>query len=119
MVGGNGERKTLRLVAAYGDACNLILGGDDPVGLARQKLEVLREHCERLGRPYDEVRRTVMVPRPLDPATGAGPFLDLAASLAEVGVQEVHVTPLGAAAADPVRFVHDLGAHVVPTLHAL
>lgn len=116
MVGGNGERKTLRLVAQHADACNLVLGGDDPAAEARHKLAVLRAHCEDVGRPYDEVRRTVMLPRPLDPARDADRFLAQIEELASVGVQEVHVVPLGAAAADPVGFVRDLGAHVVPHL---
>lgn len=116
MVGGNGERKTLRLVAQHADACNLVLGGDDPATEARHKLAVLRAHCEDLGRPYDEVRRTVMLPRPLDPARDAGHFLARMQELASVGVQEVHVVPLGAAATDPVGFVRELGAHVVPHL---
>jgi F420-dependent oxidoreductase-like protein len=119
MVGGNGERKTLRLVAEYGDACNLVLGDDDPVRLARHKLAVLDRHCEELGRPVAEVRRTAMLPRPVDPATGAGVFLQLAAGLAEAGIEEIHVLPLGAAAADPVGFVRDLGTHVLPTLRTL
>ncbi len=53
MIGGGGERKTLRLVAKYGDACNLFAGPD--VG---RKLEVLREHCEREGRDYAEIEKT-------------------------------------------------------------
>ena len=48
MVGGSGEKKTLRLVAKYADACNLFCGP-----LTGQKLAVLREHCEREGRDYD------------------------------------------------------------------
>ncbi len=116
MVGGNGERKTLRLVAQHADACNLVLGGDDPAAEARHKLAVLRAHCEDVGRPYEEVRRTVMLPRPLDPARDADRFLARMEELASVGIQEVHVVPLGAAAADPVGFVRDLGAHVVPHL---
>ncbi len=54
MIGGGGERKTLRLVAKYADMCNLFPTPD----LAR-KLEVLREHCEREGRDYDSIRKTV------------------------------------------------------------
>src|SRR3984885_11046135 len=50
LVGGGGERKTLRLVAQYADACNIYGGGDE----ARRKLEVLRGHCETVGRDYDE-----------------------------------------------------------------
>jgi len=55
LVGGGGERKTLRLVAQYADACNLF--GRSPE-FVRDKLAVLREHCERLGRPYEAIRRT-------------------------------------------------------------
>jgi F420-dependent oxidoreductase-like protein len=119
MVGGNGERKTLRLVAAYGDACNLVLGGDAGPDLARHLLDVLRRHCHDLGTDYDRIRRTVMLPRPLDPARDADRFLTQMDALAAAGVQEVHVVPLGAAAADPARFVRDLGTHVVPRLHQI
>lgn len=56
MIGGMGERKTLRLVAQYADACNIFeMPGSD--GLAR-KLDVLRAHCEDVGRPYDEIVKT-------------------------------------------------------------
>jgi F420-dependent oxidoreductase-like protein len=57
LVGGGGERKTLRLVAQYADACNIF--GRSPE-FVRGKFAVLREHCERLGRSYDEVERTVL-----------------------------------------------------------
>ena len=57
MVGGGGERKTLRLVAQYADACNIF---DRSPDFVRGKLEVLREHCERVGRPYDEIERSVL-----------------------------------------------------------
>jgi alkanesulfonate monooxygenase SsuD/methylene tetrahydromethanopterin reductase-like flavin-dependent oxidoreductase (luciferase family) len=63
LVGGGGERKTLRLVAQYADACNLF--GRSPE-FVRAKLDVLREHCERLGRPYDEIERTVLTGIDLD-----------------------------------------------------
>jgi F420-dependent oxidoreductase-like protein len=56
LVGGSGERKTLRLVARYGDACNLFeIGGLD--GL-RHKLAVLAGHCAAEGRPYEEIQKT-------------------------------------------------------------
>jgi F420-dependent oxidoreductase-like protein len=54
MIGGGGERKTLRLVAQYADACNLFATPD-----LEHKLEVLRGHCERLGRPYEDILKTV------------------------------------------------------------
>ncbi len=53
LIGGGGERKTLRLVARYAQACNLFPGPD----LAR-KLDVLRGHCEAEGRDYDEIEKT-------------------------------------------------------------
>jgi alkanesulfonate monooxygenase SsuD/methylene tetrahydromethanopterin reductase-like flavin-dependent oxidoreductase (luciferase family) len=66
MIGGNGEQRTLRLVARYADACNVDdigptehgierLGGPERI---RRKFALLREYCEELGRPYDEVLRT-------------------------------------------------------------
>jgi F420-dependent oxidoreductase-like protein len=58
MIGGMGEKRTLRLVAQYADACNLFAyGGPD---LVRQKLDVLRGHCEDVGRDYEEIERTAL-----------------------------------------------------------
>jgi len=54
LIGGGGERKTLRLVAQYGDACN-IFGAPENL---RHKYSVLRQHCERLGRDYDQIEKT-------------------------------------------------------------
>jgi F420-dependent oxidoreductase-like protein len=58
-VGGSGEQVTLRLVAKYGDACN-ISTGVDPEGY-RRKYEILREHCDKVGRDYSEVLRTAHI----------------------------------------------------------
>jgi len=55
LIGGGGEKVTLKLVAQYGDACNF--NGD--VETVRHKLDVLREHCETVGRDYDSVLRTL------------------------------------------------------------
>jgi len=58
LIGGAGERKTLRLVAQYGDACNLGLQlGKDAV---QHKLEVLREHCQTIGRPFTDIEKTTI-----------------------------------------------------------
>ena len=62
LVGGAGERKTLRLVAQYADACNIF----DSPELAH-KLEVLREHCERLDRDYDQIEKTAQLRFDLGP----------------------------------------------------
>ena len=55
LIGGGGEKKTLRLVAQYADACNLFPGRE-----VQHKLDVLRGHCEAVGRNYDEIEKTVL-----------------------------------------------------------
>ncbi len=58
LIGGTGERKTLRLVAQYADACNIFarLGKDE----LRRKLQILREHCASVGRPYEQIEKTTL-----------------------------------------------------------
>jgi F420-dependent oxidoreductase-like protein len=86
IVGGGGERKTLRLVAQYADACN-IFGG--PAQLTH-KFDVLREHCSNLGRPFEQIERTSLQSVKLDVESPAE-IADRFAALAEVGVQHVLV----------------------------
>lgn len=66
LIGGEGEKKTLRLVAQYGDACNLYAGGSideytERVESVRHKLEVLKIHCQEVGRSYAEIEKTALV----------------------------------------------------------
>jgi F420-dependent oxidoreductase-like protein len=58
LIGGTGEKKTLRMVAQYGDACNLFarLGKEE----LTRKLNVLRDHCQTLDRPYEEIEKTTL-----------------------------------------------------------
>ena len=56
MIGGGGEQKTLRLVAQYGDATN-VFGGPEKI---HHKWQVLKAHCEAVGRPYDEIERSTL-----------------------------------------------------------
>lgn len=55
MIGGSGEKVTLRLVAQYAQFCNV--SGDPET--VKQRFEILREHCDRLGRPYDQITRSI------------------------------------------------------------
>jgi F420-dependent oxidoreductase-like protein len=58
LIGGMGEKKTLRLVAQYANACNLFTySGLEAIN---HKLKVLKKHCETIGRPYDEIERTAL-----------------------------------------------------------
>jgi F420-dependent oxidoreductase-like protein len=58
LIGGTGERKTLRLVAQYADACNIFARLDD--NFLQNKLNVLREHCQAIGRPYEQIEKTTL-----------------------------------------------------------
>ncbi len=118
MIGGGGERKTLRLVAKYADACNLFAGPQvGPAGV-RAKLDILAEHCEREGTDFGHIRKTILYAGQLDPTSAAAgaAFVAEMAQYAGLGVTEVHVMPFRA---DPVEFVRGLGEHVVPPLTAL
>lgn len=115
MVGGAGERKTLRLVAKYADACNLFANPDGGAAAVQHKLDVLREHCEREGTDYDSIVKTILWSAQLDPARGAE-FVEQMRAFAAIGVSEVHVMHFGN---EPVGFVQELGRSVVPALHEL
>jgi F420-dependent oxidoreductase-like protein len=80
LIGGGGEQKTLRLVAQYGDACN-IFGGPDQL---RHKYDVLRGHCERLDRDYDSIEKTNLSSVSITP-DGAGGSLTPAALVDRLG----------------------------------
>ncbi|HUF06528.1 MAG TPA: LLM class F420-dependent oxidoreductase [Candidatus Binatia bacterium] len=109
LVGGGGERKTLRLVAQYADACNLF--GRSPE-FVRAKLAVLREHCERLGRPYDEIERTVLTS--IDPeAETPAATVERLGGLGEAGAQHVIVSVRGVA---DTASLERIAAEVVPQL---
>jgi F420-dependent oxidoreductase-like protein len=86
LIGGSGEQKTLRLVAQYADACNLFaMAGTDVV---QAKLEVLKRHCEALGRDYAEIEKTTLgtvhlAPGKLSPSD----VIALCRALAGIGIQ--------------------------------
>ena len=86
LIGGGGEKKTLRLVAQYAQACNLFPGPE-----LEHKLDVLREHCEAIGRDYDEIEKTVIMP--LDPGQDGehvDALLERFRGLAALGISHVH-----------------------------
>ena len=59
LIGGTGEKKTLKLVAKYADACNIFSGQD--INVVKHKLDVLKMHCEKVGRNYDEIEKTFLL----------------------------------------------------------
>lgn len=86
MIGGTGERKTLRLVAKYADACNIFAGPE-----AEHKLRVLAEHCQREGRDYDTIEKTALTPLDVGPGgEKTGQLLERLRGLHELGFVTVH-----------------------------
>ena len=110
MIGGGGEKKTLRLVARYGDACNVF---GTSVAEVAAKLDVLRGHCEAENRAFDEVEKTVCMVRPALADVDA--FLADVEKYAGLGVTEVMVMP----DRHPVEFASQLAERVVPRVLAI
>ncbi|MGH8861672.1 MAG: LLM class F420-dependent oxidoreductase [Jatrophihabitantaceae bacterium] len=107
LIGGGGERKTLRLVAQYADACNLFPSAD-----LEHKLDVLRGHCADVGRSYDDIEKTVMMP--MDPgASGENvdAILGRLQNLAALGVEHVHGSVPNVASIAPLEI---FGERVIP-----
>jgi F420-dependent oxidoreductase-like protein len=92
LVGGTGERRTLPLVARYADACNVF---DIPDGGAtvRRKLGVLERLCAEVGRPYDEIEKTIGTR--LTPGESAGSFVERCRAFADLGIDHVSVVTTG------------------------
>jgi F420-dependent oxidoreductase-like protein len=91
LIGGSGERKTLRLVAQYADACNLF--ARLPLPELARKLDVLREHCAAIGRPYKEIEKTTLSSYRLtrdgrNGSTTPAALLEHLEQLAELGVDQ-------------------------------
>lgn len=90
MVGGGGERKTLRLVAQYADACNVGTDTRSPDQVAH-KLDVLRKHCADVGRDYDEIEKTLLYHGPELAAGDHDGFVDTMSRYADLGITKVFV----------------------------
>jgi F420-dependent oxidoreductase-like protein len=107
MIGGGGEKKTLRLVAKYADACNVFGSSPDDVA---HKLDVLRKHCETEGRDYAEITKTVLVMRPA--LVDVDAFLADAEGYAAIGVTELETMP----DRNPVEFANGIAQQILPRL---
>jgi F420-dependent oxidoreductase-like protein len=122
LVGGMGERRTLRLVAQYADACNLFDVGPDGVSA---KLAVLREHCDAVGRDPREVLRTVLTRVNLstrgggtaasgEPTVSVAEAVDKLGALAAVGIDTAIIGMADAHERDPYPLVADLVRQLEP-----
>ena len=114
LIGGGGERKTLRLVARYADACNLLTGhGWD---LAR-KLDVLRAHCDAEGRDYDEITKTCYFVFDVgDKGEKAAQVVDQLGELADLGFQAAIGPVVNVWQITPLEII---GSEVIPAVAGL
>jgi len=109
MIGGSGERKTLRLVARYAQACNLFPGPE----LGR-KLDVLRAHCEAEGRDYDEIEKTCIFRFDVgERGERASELVDQLAGLASLGIDMVIGGVAGVWGLKPLEVI---GSQVIPAV---
>jgi F420-dependent oxidoreductase-like protein len=111
LVGGAGERKTLRMVAQYAQACNIY--AESPERMAH-KLEVLRGHCDALGTDYDAIEKTMILN--VDPLVDQDGFLRTVKEYDALGITLVTLMPRSD---DPVAWTTDLCEKVLPRLEAL
>ncbi|MFD4873103.1 LLM class F420-dependent oxidoreductase [Streptomyces sp. NPDC058420] len=113
MIGGGGEKKTLRLVAQYADACNLIVSTPDEL---RHKLSVLRGHCDTLGRDYDRIRKTIVHTGESVTTGDLDAFLREIDGFTKLGVDTVI---LGPRTGEPAEWIERFVAPAVPRLAEL
>ena len=109
MIGGGGEKKTLRLVAKYAQACNLFSSPD-----LGHKLDVLREHCEREGRNYDEIEKTAYYAYDVgDKGENTAKIIDDLGRLSEQGIQ----TAIGGVAnVSQITPLEVIGNEIIPAV---
>lgn len=106
MIGGGGEKKTLRLVARYADACNVFAGRDEA-----RKLDVLRQHCEAVGRDYDTIYKTVYYA--FNTSLGAQRIIDDLGTLAGLGFDAAIGGVANVWDVSPVEFI---GSEIIPVV---
>jgi F420-dependent oxidoreductase-like protein len=111
LIGGDGEKKTLRLVAQYADIWNSTVLEVD--GL-KHKVDVLNRHCDTVGRDPGEIRKTVGL-LVVDPFEDIDGYLKTAESYAELGIEMINAGPVPGNP-DPVGFIRRLGDELIPRL---
>ncbi|MEA3441256.1 MAG: LLM class F420-dependent oxidoreductase [Chloroflexota bacterium] len=130
LIGGEGEKKTLRLVAKYGDACNLRLGSplkgftqthkelfQNRKERLPRKLDILKRHCYEVGRSYDEIEPTVLGPVLLAPdAMTPAELVEICQELAEMGFQQYIFSMSNVHEIEPIEII---GCDVIPAVYGL
>ncbi|TGD84315.1 LLM class F420-dependent oxidoreductase [Mycolicibacterium sp. CH28] len=115
LIGGDGEKKTLRLVAEHGDVWNSMT--QTPVDF-RQKYAVLQRHCDAVGRNPADIRTTVSIGPQFDPFADTAAFLREMENFAAAGAELANMGPLPGNS-DPVGFIARLGDEIAPRLASI
>jgi F420-dependent oxidoreductase-like protein len=110
LIGGGGEKKTLRLVAQYADVWN---SADSEIDVLTHKIDVLTRHCETVGRDVAEIRKTVGFFE--DPFENLDGYLRKLERFSELGIDMIN-TALMPGTPDPAGFVKRIGDEVMPKL---
>ncbi|MEX0622030.1 MAG: LLM class F420-dependent oxidoreductase [Candidatus Woykebacteria bacterium] len=111
IIGGGGEKKTLRLVAKYGDACNLFVKGG--LNQVAHKLDVLKDHCQDVGRNYEEIEKTAYAGRDVTSNLAPSRLVDMCKSLAKMGI--VH-TIFAITDIDKIAPLETFGKEIIPAV---
>ncbi|BBX87209.1 TIGR03560 family F420-dependent LLM class oxidoreductase [Mycolicibacterium aubagnense] len=115
VIGGDGEKKTLRLVAQYADVWNSVT---EDAEVLKHKIDVLRRHCDATGRDPREIRMTLGLGHHTEPFTDPAAFMRDMESYAALGIDMVNIG-IFTGIPDPVGYMARIGEEVIPRLTSL
>ncbi|MGB6762268.1 LLM class F420-dependent oxidoreductase [Mycobacterium sp.] len=113
LIGGSGEKKTLRLVAQYADVWNTT---DSEPDVLKHKIDVLTRHCDTVGRDAAEIRKTVGLFA--DPFGDIDGYLKMLERYAELGIETINIGPVPGTP-DPAGFVKRFGDELMPRVSGI
>jgi len=113
LIGGGGEKKTLRLVAQYADVWN---STDSDPDVLKHKIDVLTRHCDTVGRDAAEIRKTVGLFA--DPFGDIDGYLKMLERYAELGIETINIGPVPGTP-DPAGFVKRFGDELMPRVSGI
>lgn len=111
LIGGAGEKKTLPLVAKYGDACNLY--AFDSLEVVRAKLEVLRKSCDAIGRPYEEIERTAIGRLDVGSPNSVRQAIEYCQSVNDAGIEHLIISIPNDYEITPIELI---GKQIIPVV---
>jgi len=112
LIGGSGEKKTLKLVARYADACNLFAGGG--MDEIRRKLDILKQHCDQVGRNYADIEKTALESVNLgEGGISSRDLINRCKQLSEAGIQHLIVNMPNVSTIKPLELI---GKEVIPAI---